>query len=103
MRRSKQPLARFLWILPTLAGCAAGPSPQALITEDYFTPIPPDLPRIQYVRGFSGSKDFRARNRLVEYIAGTENVKDYVFEKPFSVASEIQSALVASGRIVAWS
>ena len=78
----------FSILILAVAGCSpTGSQKKSEITEDYFTPIPPDLPLIQYVRSFNGSADFREKNALIDYISGRENVKDYVIEKAFSVAS----------------
>jgi NHL repeat-containing protein len=69
-----------------IAGCG-GKTVIEKPTEDSFFPSPPDLPRVQYLRAFNGSPDFKPKNRLMEYLAGTENQLQYEIMKPFSVAS----------------
>ncbi|MBI4602051.1 MAG: hypothetical protein HY721_08825 [Planctomycetes bacterium] len=87
MRRVSSWIATSSTLLAAFAaGCKGGPGGPR-VTEDYFFPAPPDLPRVQYVRSFNGSVDFDERRPLLEYLAGTEDTTEYEVRKAFSVAT----------------
>lgn len=67
------------------AGCGGGGGLQ--VSEDHFFPLPPDPPRVQFLRSFNGSMDMKGGADWLDYLAGAEKAPEYVLTKPFSVAT----------------
>lgn len=73
--------------LAALYGCGGGSANVRNVTEDFFFPARPDVPRIQFLRSFNSSADIQPRQALLDYLAGVEDPSEYTIRKPFSVAS----------------
>lgn len=78
----KQGIAGLLLasILVIISGCAA-PAPKR---EEVFFPDPPDLPRLQYLTSYTGTKDILEQSAFATFVAG-EAPKVGV-DKPYGVA-----------------
>ncbi|MBI4584471.1 MAG: hypothetical protein HY717_10660 [Planctomycetes bacterium] len=71
--------------LALFGGCAEIRPPR--VTDDHFFPALPEPPRVQYLRSFNGSEDFKKRQPLLDYLAGAEKSQPYEISKAFSVAA----------------
>lgn len=78
----------------TLAGCAAGPSPQAAKPEQEvkgtfaFWPVFPDEPRIQFVKGYNSSNDVSpaSDSQFETMVFGKNDASIAEINKPYGVA-----------------
>jgi hypothetical protein len=77
-------LSLFALILLLLAGCATAPPP--VKEPPVFYPGPPDPPRIQFLRSFSGSDDLvPPRSAFAKFVTGgKENI--VILDKPYGIA-----------------
>ncbi|NOX97084.1 MAG: hypothetical protein GXO98_03280 [Nitrospirae bacterium] len=78
----------FLFIFFTLflAGCATVPLQQKEEVKPIFYPLPPDVPRIQFLTSFSGSQDIKEKkSRFASFIIGKDE-EDLPIVKPYGLA-----------------
>ena len=71
-----------------LVGCAGTPQTQDVSTKAVFYPPSPDLPRIQFLKSYSGEIDLEAENKsqFAEFILGSETEPKPSLNKPYGVA-----------------
>jgi sugar lactone lactonase YvrE len=83
-------LVRFpiLFFTLILAGCAGTPQTEDLSTKAVFYPRSPDLPRIQFLKSYSGEIDLEAENKsqFAEFVLGSETEPKPTLNKPYGVA-----------------
>lgn len=87
MKRFYLLLLLALALLASAPGCGVRSQGARGVTEDYFFPRAPDPQRVQFLRSYAGSADFKQSHPLLEYLAGAEDTPEYEIEKPFSVAA----------------
>jgi len=68
-------------LILAIAACAAPPIKKEQVV---FYPSPPDLPRVQYLTSFSGSRDVEAQTAFEKFVVGQN--KDIKLDKPYGVA-----------------
>jgi len=74
----------FALILPFLASCAT--APPAVKEPTVFYPGPPDPPRIQFLRSFSGSDDLvPPKSAFASFVTGGRD-KILILDKPYGIA-----------------
>jgi DNA-binding beta-propeller fold protein YncE len=77
-------LSLFALILLLLAGCATAPPP--VKEPPVFYPGPPDPPRIQFLRSFSGSDDLvPPRSAFAKFVTGGRETI-VILDKPYGIA-----------------
>jgi len=76
----KKRTAGLLLALSFIVGCAA-PAPKR---EEVFFPEPPDLPRLQYLTSYTGTRDIEEQTGFMTFVAG--EVPKVGVDKPYGVA-----------------
>jgi sugar lactone lactonase YvrE len=68
-----------------LSGCASTPRPNE--SAALFYPLPPDLPRLQYLTRFTTPGDVESESMgFKDFIVGKDTAGDHVVRKPYGVA-----------------
>jgi len=69
-----------------LAGSCAPPPAARYQPSEYVWPLPPDVPRVRYVKSIWGDKDLALKSDALDFLAGEGSSNDLL--KPFSVATD---------------
>ena len=94
------------WFVATLLAVAAGSAAVADDAEasDYlFYPLPPDLPRLQFLASFSTPLDVSAgKSKFRDFVFGGKNKEGHLVNKPYGVAIHEGAIYVVDARGGGW-
>lgn len=77
-----------LLVILLLAGCAGTPQTERAPSKAVFYPPAPDIPRIQFLKAYSGEIDLESENKskFAEFVLGKETKPKPSLNKPYGVA-----------------
>jgi len=85
-KNGKNVISMLVLAMVFLGGCAASAPPPAIRSEAVFYPPPPELPRVQFLKSFTGAQDIESGQSVFQtFVTGeTEPIKR--LDKPYGVA-----------------